>query len=517
MQFIDKNGNVLAGQKWYSATQAQVQAAVDARIQDGSLDVGNVIPEENVSIESESEDVDLVEHGEWTDGIFIKPAGTQEANSLYTLSDFYPATSETDVTILATATNLSINLCCYDEDKQWVSRVASGYTTANTPLVIHPAAGTAFVRINMALNQLTKKNIKVFLPLTVKTYDWQDTAVGRMNQLAVRKDIYSQLDELRGLLWNYTKWSGKTLVVDGNSLVASVDWGASLASFLGMTRVQCGKSGSELTKNETTGGRTRVDILNNIKDAYPAAADLVILQGDTNQGTLSGDPADQMDGETPKTTWMARMNYMIRCIKAKYPNVVLVLMPDSVRYDSASGQWPASPCIWYAGNAESRRAMKAVADANFCYYFDFDHDTPFNPLQPDNYYSGQTAASDFTINDGVHPNGKFSYAKGRALAHWVAGLTFHPDAPNTAREGWENYVSAAITNNLTGVTNSKTATLWQYYMPYSATLTAESGSIQSVTITMGGTDVTSSVYTASTGKININRVTGDLVITASNV
>lgn len=515
MRFIDKNGNVLPGQKWYSATQAQVQAAVDARIQDETLVVGDVIPEENVAITTETTDVDLKAYGEWTDGIFVNTNGSQTANVAYTLSDFYPAAA---LSILSKKANFSMNVCYYAADKSWLGRKGSGYTTANEPLVIEPLENAAFLRVNMAVDHRTNSNlVGIYMPMTVKTYDWQNTADSRMNQLAVREDLYAKIDELRGLLWNYTKWNGKTLVVDGNSLVASVDWGASLASFLGMTRIQCGMSGSELTKNETTGGRTRVDILNNIKDAYPAAADLVILQGDTNQGTLSGDPADQMDGETPKATWMARMNYMIRCIKAKYPNVVLVLMPDSVRYDSALGQTPAAPCIYYSGNAESRRAMKAVADANFCYYFDFDHDTPFDPLSTENYYSRFTAASDFTVTDGTHPNDRFAYAKGRALAHWVAGLTFHPNAPNTARDGWENYVSASITNNLTGVTNSKTATLWQYYMPYTATLTAESGSIQSVTITMGGNDVTSSVYTASTGKINIKRVTGDLVITASNV
>lgn len=478
---------------------------------------GDVIPEENVSVTSEQSLVDVIVSAEWHDGIFVSPTGKQSSNAFFTLSDSFPATHETDITILSTRTNVSAAVCCYAADGSWVGRIDSGYTTANVPIVLHPLENTAFIRANMSVNLKNEGSTSIMVPLTVKTYDWQNTVDSRMNQLSVRADLYAKIDELRGLLWNYTKWSGKTLVVDGNSLVESVDWGASLASFLGMTRVQCGDSGSELTKNETTGGRTRVDILNNIKDAYPAAADLVILQGDTNQGTLSGDPTDQMDGENPKTTWTARMNYMIRCIKAKYPNVVLVLMPDSVRYDSASGQWPASPCIWYAGNAESRRAMKAVADANFCYYFDFDHDTPFDPLHANNYYSRLTAASNFTEADGVHPNGNFAYAKGRALAHWVAGLTFHPDAPNTAREGWENYVSATITNNLTGVTNSKTATLWQYYMPYTATLTAESGSIQSVTITMGGTDVTSSVYTAATGKIDIKRVTGDLVITATNV
>jgi hypothetical protein len=47
---------------------------------------------------------------------------------------------------------------------------------------------------------------------------------------------------------------------------------------------------------------------------------------------------------------------------------------------------------------------------------------------------------------------------------------------------------------------------------YSATLTATSGEISSVVITMGGVDITSTAY--SNGNINISTVTGNIVITA---
>lgn len=74
----------------------------------------------------------------------------------------------------------------------------------------------------------------------------------------------------------------------------------------------------------------------------------------------------------------------------------------------------------------------------------------------------------------------------------------------------------SVTNNLTNVTSSSSATSVEEGMAYSATLTANSGyAISSVVVKMGGTDITSTAY--SGGKITISSVTGDIVITATAV
>ena len=71
-----------------------------------------------------------------------------------------------------------------------------------------------------------------------------------------------------------------------------------------------------------------------------------------------------------------------------------------------------------------------------------------------------------------------------------------------------------ITNTLTHVSNTNTRSKTPELNPYSGELVSEDGYIKdSVTITMGGTDVTSTVY--SDGFINIPSVTGDVIITAS--
>ena len=76
-------------------------------------------------------------------------------------------------------------------------------------------------------------------------------------------------------------------------------------------------------------------------------------------------------------------------------------------------------------------------------------------------------------------------------------------------------VYRSITNSLTHVTSSNAAVSVEDGAAYTATLTADSGyTMGNVVVKMGGTDITSTAYTASTGAISIAKVTGDVVITA---
>lgn len=75
--------------------------------------------------------------------------------------------------------------------------------------------------------------------------------------------------------------------------------------------------------------------------------------------------------------------------------------------------------------------------------------------------------------------------------------------------------SYTVTGNYTNVTNSNQATTVQNGAAYAATITAASGyAMQSVSVTMGGVDITSTAYSSSTGEISIASVTGNIVITA---
>ena len=92
-----------------------------------------------------------------------------------------------------------------------------------------------------------------------------------------------------------------------------------------------------------------------------------------------------------------------------------------------------------------------------------------------------------------------------------------PDIPDVP-EGPDEpiVVRYAITNNLTECVNSNAATSLTEGASYTATLTASDGFVlDAVTVTMGGVDVTASVY--ADGTITIPAVMGDVVITASAV
>lgn len=81
--------------------------------------------------------------------------------------------------------------------------------------------------------------------------------------------------------------------------------------------------------------------------------------------------------------------------------------------------------------------------------------------------------------------------------------------------GYAATVYHSITNTLTNVTTGNGAVAAEDGTAYSATITAEDGyTMSSVTVTMGGTDITATAYNTGTGVISIAAVTGDVVITA---
>lgn len=76
----------------------------------------------------------------------------------------------------------------------------------------------------------------------------------------------------------------------------------------------------------------------------------------------------------------------------------------------------------------------------------------------------------------------------------------------------------SVEYNMTNVSASNTASIVNDGDSYTTTLSANSGyALSSVTVTMGGRDITDSVYSADTGTVSIPAVTGNVVITAAAV
>lgn len=76
-------------------------------------------------------------------------------------------------------------------------------------------------------------------------------------------------------------------------------------------------------------------------------------------------------------------------------------------------------------------------------------------------------------------------------------------------------VTHTVTQNLTNVTSSFTGEAVEDSTAFEADLTATSGTIDSVTVSMGGTDITTEAWDDTESKVTIASVTGDIVITAS--
>lgn len=80
----------------------------------------------------------------------------------------------------------------------------------------------------------------------------------------------------------------------------------------------------------------------------------------------------------------------------------------------------------------------------------------------------------------------------------------------------EEETSYSITQTLTHVTSTNSATTIADGASYTTTLAAESGyTMDSVTVSMGGVDITATAYTEATGVVSIGSVTGNIIITAT--
>jgi hypothetical protein len=130
------------------------------------------------------------------------------------------------------------------------------------------------------------------------------------------------------------------------------------------------------------------------------------------------------------------------------------------------------------------------------------------------YTATLTAASGYTISSVTVTMGgtditSTAYSNGTISISSVMG-----NVVITAIASSAPLSSFTITNTLTNVTNSNNASTITENDSYSATLTADTGyTLDSVTVTMGGVDITSTAY--SSGTVTIASVTGNIVITAS--
>lgn len=110
-------------------------------------------------------------------------------------------------------------------------------------------------------------------------------------------------------------------------------------------------------------------------------------------------------------------------------------------------------------------------------------------------------ANNFKLVSGDNNTIKLMFGTKELSSITINGGTVEP-TPNTY----------TITNTLSNATNSNTATSIEENSSYSANISADSGyKLKTVTVTMGGIDITNTAY--SSGTITISSVTGNIIIT----
>ena len=118
-------------------------------------------------------------------------------------------------------------------------------------------------------------------------------------------------------------------------------------------------------------------------------------------------------------------------------------------------------------------------------------------------FSGQS-----TIGSGIKYIRMRCYASGTDNQHtFVNSLTLN------ITKRTDTY---SVTNNITNCVTSNSSTFVLKNSSYTAILTPNIGyTLDTVTVTMGGVDITSTAYESTTKTISINNATGNIVITAS--
>lgn len=132
---------------------------------------------------------------------------------------------------------------------------------------------------------------------------------------------------------------------------------------------------------------------------------------------------------------------------------------------------------------------------------------PFETFNSLSFSSGYELASiHITMNDSDITSTAFD-SKSNLIS--IANVT----GPITITITTQVSNKVRISYDLNNITSSNTDTILEKGEDYTTTLT---GTIKEITVTMGGTDITSSAYNSSTQTITIYNVTGDIVIYANS-
>ena len=201
--------------------------------------------------------------------------------------------------------------------------------------------------------------------------------------------------------FNVSKWNGKKIIVDGDSVTFLGYWSNWLKEWFLLSQIyNHAASGETLTwkrnSNDASGVGNGLKGYERVEQNYEDDADCVILMGDFNDAAHStsslGNYDDTVSFEKYETgSWCARFNLMLDAILDKYPTKPVLLIANPPRSGSdrvGLGNW---------GDNQIEK-MKEIAQNRNLYYLDCYHE---NILRPNNDANKLLYT---TNSDGVHLN-----------------------------------------------------------------------------------------------------------------
>lgn len=249
------------------------------------------------------------------------------------------------------------------------------------------------------------------------------------------------------------------------------------------------------------------------------APDLIIIYRGCNDMThtpyakLTSDTFSAYNWQYPETDvisdgygYKEALSLTIKKLRAVYPDTQIFLATQNVFKRINYSNFPTNNGLYSL--PQFNDAIREVADFFGCQTIDFDKDG----ITFENCYSEGYITDSATMP--THPS-----TKGHALMakQAIKDLTNKLDL-NEAKysEGSSPTPTTyyTVTNNLTNTTTSNNATQQAEGSSYSAILTPAIGyALGTTTVTMGGTDITSTAY--NNGVIAIANVTGNIVVTST--
>ena len=328
-----------------------------------------------------------------------------------------------------------VGMTCYDSGKIVLPDIVresydynhtDGVTSGQFYAVYSLPAGAKYIRVSAKVED----TMLVSLDPLPNVYDPQST------DFICREGYADRIWEAMGIpnLEAISRFRGKTMIVGGDSIVENNQtteynpWPAQLARLLGMTVYNDGQGGTGFAKHYDVRVCTVLRVETKWADLYPADPDIILIQGNMNDGTgsLGGGgytglnpqwtfqclPLGEKTDDSTAGTQYGVVRRLLESLIERYPTARIGMISSTPRDLNSPVLHPDNPKTyghgWYEDYLE---AMRYVCEDMNIPFLDLYHNNVLRPWNADNvrefYWDGTDES--LTLNGytgAVHPNAK---------------------------------------------------------------------------------------------------------------